>query len=315
MSWFRFLHWKIQMSFKIFLSFLCHQLRPKVLLKMQKAFFILLFTLTVNAEFNLQFIGDSLNDAEAQGREFCNTKYCVEDSQILFYAATQNSSVQPCTDFKEFSMGTLIKYRALNDRYFAIGLLQDTEKYHRERLRKHLAKKVEGKNDVRVFKVMRNFFEKCVSSSEFESQGWQQVGDVIFISENIRRNGKKEIIDYLKSLGGSPYLNGESWDATKFNISKVLQQEPYYGVLTLLDNEFKSWSNPDGWNKSHGIPSLVKEGIYYYEDPERLNYDHYKEMLIEMNELHLANQTFREEQEKEILKAVDRLAAFEKVIT
>lgn len=122
-----------------------------------------------------------------------------------------------------------------------------------------------------------------------------------------------EIIEYLKSLGGSPYLNGDSWDPNNFNISKVLQQEPYYGVLTLLDNEFKSWSNPEGWNKSHSIPSLVKEGIYYYEDPANLNYDHYKDMLIEMNELHLENQAVREEKEAEIVKAVDRLAAFEKV--
>lgn len=219
---------------------------------MQKAFLFLLLVLvlSVNAEFDLQYIGDSLSSDEAQEREFCTTKYCVGDTEILFYAATQNSSVLPCNDFKEFSMGTLIKYRALHERYFAVGLLQDTQKYHEERLRKQLAKKVDEKSDVRVFKVMRNFFAKCVSSSEFEFQG-QQLNENLTVSENVRKNGKMEIIEYLKSLGGSPFLNGDSWDPLKFNISKVLQNEPYYGVLTLLDNEFKAWSNPG--NKSQLI--------------------------------------------------------------
>lgn len=140
-------------------------------LKMKKVFLFLLLVLSAYAEFNLQFIGDSLTTDEAEGREFCTSKYCVGDTQILFYAATQNASVHPCTDFKEFSMGTLIKYRALHERYFAIGLLQDTQKHHEERLRKQLAKKIDETKDVRVFKVMRNFHAKCVSSSEFESQG------------------------------------------------------------------------------------------------------------------------------------------------
>lgn len=119
------------------------------------------------AEFELQFIGDSLSNEEAATRDFCTTKYCVGDSQILFYAATQNVSVDPCTDFKEFSVGTLIRYRALHDRYFSIGLLPEVERLHEERLRKLLNSKKVDKNEPRVFKVMKNFFVKCVSSSEF----------------------------------------------------------------------------------------------------------------------------------------------------
>lgn len=132
-----------------------------------KSFIFLLIVFNVKAEFDLQYIGDSLNDEAAKGRNFCNSKFCVGDSQILFYAATQNSSVDPCVDFKEFSMGTLIKYRALHERYFAIGLLQDTQMLHDERQRKLLAKKLDTKTDGRVFKILKNFFSKCVSSSEF----------------------------------------------------------------------------------------------------------------------------------------------------
>lgn len=135
---------------------------------MRGFFLIWLAFVSVNAaEFDLQYIGDSLDNETAQAREFCTTKYCVGDSQILFYAATQNASVDPCKDFKEFSMGTVIRYRALHERYFSIGLLPETQRLHEERLRKLLASKKSDGNDVRVFKVMRNFFAKCVSSSEF----------------------------------------------------------------------------------------------------------------------------------------------------
>lgn len=133
---------------------------------------ILLFFALAYAEFELQYLGDSLTDEEAQARVFCNTKYCIEDSQILFYAATQNNSVDPCLDFKEFSMGTLIRYRALHERYFAIGLQNDVQNLHQERIRKSLNAEIQ-KDDPRMFKVLKNFFGKCVSSSEFKSvQGY-----------------------------------------------------------------------------------------------------------------------------------------------
>lgn len=134
-----------------------------------KAFFLIsLLVFSVKAsEFDLQFIGESLTSKEAAVRDFCTTKYCLLDSEILFYAATQNASVDPCLDFKEFSMGTLMRYRALHERYFSIGLLPDSERLHQERLRKLLASKISEKSDPRAFRVMKNFFAKCVSSSKF----------------------------------------------------------------------------------------------------------------------------------------------------
>lgn len=134
---------------------------------------LVLIVASVHCEFDLQYIGDSLSDEEAAARTLCTTEYCIGDSQLLFYSATQNTSVDPCTDFKEFTMGTLIKYRALNERYFAIGLQQDVTKLHDERQRKLLAAPFNKKKDPRVFKAMKNFFSKCVSSSEFKFEGRQ----------------------------------------------------------------------------------------------------------------------------------------------
>lgn len=123
--------------------------------------------LTIKAsEFNLEYIGDSLSEEEASARDFCITKYCVDDAEILFKAATRNASVDPCLDFKEFSMGSFIKDQEIPERYFAIGLLPDTQRRHEERLRRLLQSDVDEKNDPRVFKVMKNFFGKCVGSSE-----------------------------------------------------------------------------------------------------------------------------------------------------
>lgn len=136
---------------------------------MMEFFVICLLILSANAvEFALQYIGDSLSIDEANTRDFCENKYCLADSELLFYAATQNASVDPCVDFKEFSVGTLIKDRASNDRYTAIGFLQDTERQHGERLRKLLASKIGETNEPRVFKVIKNFFVKCIRSSEFK---------------------------------------------------------------------------------------------------------------------------------------------------
>lgn len=132
---------------------------------------------------------------------------------------------------------------------------------------------------------------------------------------NVLKNGRMEIVQYLQSLGGSPFLNGPSWDPSKFNLSKVLQLEPFLGVLNLLDYKFQSWANLDGWNKTHAIPSFIKEGIFSWENPDRLTYKHYKQMLVEMFDLATRNYTNREVFEAKIDKAVDRLKSFEEVRT
>lgn len=129
---------------------------------------------------------------------------------------------------------------------------------------------------------------------------------------NTRRNGKEEIIGYLKSLGGSPYLDGDSWNPANFNVSRVLEMEPYYGILFLLDYEFKNWDNPDRENGDNYVISLVKEGLFYWED-RNLTFDHFTTMLREMHQVHLYNTTYRQTFEDDISKAVERVKAFSSV--
>lgn len=80
---------------------------------------VILITFAVKeavSTFELQYLGDYLTDEEYQSLEKCDHKYCILDGDELFYAATQNSSVHPCDDIREFAMGTFWKYRAINER-------------------------------------------------------------------------------------------------------------------------------------------------------------------------------------------------------
>lgn len=113
------------------------------------------------------------------------------------------------------------------------------------------------------------------------------------IIENVVRNGRKEIIEYLKSLGGSPFLNGDSWDPSEFNVSKILQLEPYHGVLLLPNYEYgKSQDVIERDNRTH-------RPIF--------KFSHYKEMLMEMFNVQAINSTYRDQFIATIDKAVQML--------
>lgn len=112
--------------------------------------------------------GNFLTEDQASNLELCSSKFCLLDAGRLLEAATSDRQVNPCEDFKEFSMGNFIKYRALHDRYDRVGFLYDVLSTHQERQRKALkASIVEGES--RVFKIVKNFFQQCVDSGNIFS--------------------------------------------------------------------------------------------------------------------------------------------------
>ena len=130
--------------------------------------FLVLLLFSVNAqEFNNQYIGSSFSIEEANKRDLCASKYCLLDSELLFYAATQNASVDPCVDFEEFALGTFKKDRAINDRYGLRSMELDVSILRFLTLRKILSN-IDEKNDSRVVKIMKNTYGKCVNSSKFK---------------------------------------------------------------------------------------------------------------------------------------------------
>lgn len=206
----------------------------------------------IEAQFELQFIGDYVSlDDEAQ-RQFCDTKNCLLDANNLFHAATQNLSVHPCIDFKEFSLGTFVKYRAINDRDRYNGFLLDVQNAHHERQRKILSAKIDSK-DTQLTKNMKNFFSKCVNSSY------------------IRSHGVQEMRDYLKLFGlhFHPEIN-----QSDFNLTNLFENLPEQAISVFLRQQLKRCTN----NKREYLCLRTE----FLSNPE-IWYAGYEGMLFEIN--------------------------------
>src|SRR5690349_13117206 len=116
--------------------------------------FLLIFafsSIEAQNSFDLQYLGKSLSPEKAAERNLCETKYCLLDAQYLFSAATQNESVRPCDDFKEFAVGTFVKYQSVNDRLPYVGFFADYQLNYYKKVRKVLSEPV-NVNDSRISK-------------------------------------------------------------------------------------------------------------------------------------------------------------------
>lgn len=201
--------------------------------------------------FKVQFIGNTryVSPHEEAQREFCENFWCTNDAEILFTRASQYKSSDPCVDFKNFSVGTALDVGAVNERYPYRGLISEVEFKFWERLRRILAEKIQ-KSDNRVYKIAKNSFQRCVKSPH--------------VLRHI--NGHHEIVEYLQSLGGSPYLTRhlawkpnlfnlwptnsnlsslscDFWDEEKFEITRIFESEPVDGLWFLLSYELQRCEN------------------------------------------------------------------------
>ncbi|CAO1421540.1 unnamed protein product [Diamesa tonsa] len=176
----------------------------------------------------------------------CENKYCLSDANRLLVAATQNASIEPCDDFLTFTMEEFIKYGALHDRYPSVGFQGEVLRMLKLRQRKVVAAVITP-NDSRPLKIAKNFFKNCVNSN------------------NVRTNGTKGIISYMKSLGGSPHLSGwDLWNETQFNLETIFHEEAFHAVWIFTDHLFKRCNDPR--NESLEILCLGKNYYWSYND-------------------------------------------------
>lgn len=120
----------------------------------------------VDCQFDSQYLGNYLTFDQYNKLELgCDTTICLRDAQRLRLAATQNKTIEPCDDFKEFSMGQFIKLRAPDDRLQTVGFSNDLNALDWERYRKVLAAKIKD-DDIRPSKIAKNYYRKCVNSGE-----------------------------------------------------------------------------------------------------------------------------------------------------
>ena len=122
--------------------------------------------LSVISQFENQYLGHHITLDEYNHLELaCDTKLCLRDAQLLRLAVTQNKTIEPCDDFREFSMGQFIKLAALNERYDTTGFVNDLKLLNWERIRKVLAART-NENDIKPFKIAKNYYEKCINSGK-----------------------------------------------------------------------------------------------------------------------------------------------------
>ena len=121
--------------------------------------------------FPIKFIGNYLTINEYENLTLCDTKICLLDAQTLIEDASYNKSIHPCDDFNEFSCGTFLQDRALNERYESIGLERDLELTNDEKMHKVLKQTV-NENDGKAVKIVKNVYQKCINWSELQF-GWK----------------------------------------------------------------------------------------------------------------------------------------------
>lgn len=132
------------------------------------------------------------------------------------------------------------------------------------------------------------------------------------ITGNVEINGLKDTISYLKSLGGSPFISGDSWDPSQFDIKNVFIKNPAAALYILLNYKFESYKFPltDETPASYnGLKKMDLWGSAYDED----YYVDTKEMLEEVYNIYLLETVKKELVVSQISQAMDRVIAFRSV--
>jgi hypothetical protein len=166
--------------------------------------------------------------------------------------------------FFQFALGRFIKYRVVNDRYKFRGLQGDVEERHKEKMRRVLKAKVDPENEPRLFKIIKNFFNKCVNQT------------------HIRVRGTEEMVGYLNFLGSSQFLMRDSlhqWDSSQFNLSKLFDAEPDHATWVFFDHRIARCQHPFMSKKD-----IVCLKLHVGWKDTSLNNEDVTEMLLDMND-------------------------------
>lgn len=260
----------------------------------------------VQAQFKLQYIGNQIDDDGLLKRDYCTTKQCLVDSQILFLAASQNESVTPCEDFREFALGDFIKHSALNERYQFIGLQNDIDEIYKEKFRKVLTSKLQS-NQSRTFGIIKSYFSKCTNSSKISSSsGSNNSYYRLFLGHDVKQ-AASGMINLLKEHGGSPFLSrGDAkWDVTKFSLKKLFLLEPNDAMSMFLDHKLDRCRSP--LNSSEQVLCFKTDYSWVNTNSSQIDIS---ELLLDFTNSYLVGETKRNVLRVHINMAVKRLSEF-----
>lgn len=252
-------------------------------LKFLLLFFVFL-VVKAHDQIELQFLGDYISKEEATNRNLCDTKYCLSDANYLGLAATQNKLIRPCDDFKEFTVGTFIKYRSVNERDHYAGFSNDIDLEHIDRLRKTL-EALEDEESVQITKTMAEIFAKCVDSNYVE------------------KNGTEDVRKHAQSLGLHFYPDSNSED---FNLTSFIEKEPDSTLLALFQTRFYLRNKAD---PKDNINNLFTLQAFAWEDTKS-RLESYADMLYDMNQIYLKESQISQKKRKEFREIADKQLNF-----
>lgn len=156
--------------------------------------------------FKIQYIGKPhyVSPNHEKFGNFCTSIQCISDADILFTRSSQYKASDPCVDFANFTLGTAMEIGPPNDRNAQRGFQKDIEDKLAEGMRRVLSEKIH-ENDEKIVKNVKKMFK------------------VFLKSDHALRHieGHKTFVEYLRFLGGSPYLSKHlAWNPFWFDKSK-----------------------------------------------------------------------------------------------
>lgn len=121
----------------------------------------------------------------------CNTVGCVNAAaDVLKF---MDPSVDPCSDFYDFSCGRFLNETVLSDEKVSV----DTFSIVRDQTQNKLLRLIDAPtvdNDLKSFRLAKDLYQSCMNRSQIENLGLQTVKEM------------------HESLGGWPCVEGETWN-------------------------------------------------------------------------------------------------------
>ena len=117
-------------------------------------------------EFHIDYLGDEISVEEYKNSSLCLSFACLKDAKRIMNIASHKNSSEPSKNFTEFACGHFYEYGAPNDRYIWTGFHNELERQKQHYQKLMLKKKIQ-KDEPKIFKIMKSYFQKCVNSSEF----------------------------------------------------------------------------------------------------------------------------------------------------
>lgn len=120
------------------------------------------------------------------------------------------------------------------------------------------------------------------------------------------------MISHLKSIGGSPFISGDSWDPSKFNLADIFLADPSSALYILLNYKFEGFKLPLSNELPPSYTGLKKMDLWgsAYDGDD---YVDTREMLEEVNNVFLLDSVKKQLVTSQIAQGINRIMEFRSV--